>query len=349
MTREKVLMLLGSVCLALMLVVPIVASCAGPAPTPTSTLTPAIEWTFAAWQPLTHWSHVELYRPFWDEVEAATEGRLVVHMRDKAELGYKGPEYLRVLKAGTVDAAEVFFPGLAGDMPVLDIYGLPCTLGTQEDVIKACHALHPLIEEEMLKTFNTFPLFYGMVDEQVITTTKPVRKLEDFKGLKMRAFGITLCELFDALGSSTVVLPTTDLYSAFQRGTIEGTYFGGYMVIALHLYEVCKYSIYGSNIGFAPTSLLISKKSWDKLPEDIQDIIRGIAPKYEAAYTQLSIEKTSSVQEDLKGYGVEIVNLTPEEIAKLYEIGDDIGRKWSDEGGALEKEAYNILVESKGG
>ena len=60
---------------------------------------------------------------------------------------------------------------------------------------------------------------------EVFTAKKPIVKLEDFKGLKIRTSGAAMSNVIKALGAVPVQIPTPDISIAMQRGTVDGTTF----------------------------------------------------------------------------------------------------------------------------
>ncbi|MDP6179265.1 MAG: TRAP transporter substrate-binding protein DctP [Desulfatiglandales bacterium] len=105
-------------------------------------------------------------------------------------------------------------------------------------------------------------------------TNKPVKKLADFKGLKIRVFPAFI-PLMKTLGAVPINLPMGDIYTAMERGTVDGfvmTHFG--FVTDFSWHEVTKYVIdYDLYQGTA--YILANPKKWNKIPADVREQIKA--------------------------------------------------------------------------
>jgi TRAP-type C4-dicarboxylate transport system substrate-binding protein len=102
---------------------------------------------------------------------------------------------------------------------------------------------------------------------------RPIRKLEDFKGLKIRHPGGMLGELFlRGLGASAVVIPGTEVPVALQTGVVDGL-----TTVPLHYHDARWHTKYASIPYWCTYSLpfLANLKWWNSLPADIKDIIEN--------------------------------------------------------------------------
>jgi len=140
----------------------------------------------------------------------------------------------------------------------------------------------------------------------LVNTKKPVEKLEDLKGLKLRGTG-TSAKVAAALGATPVPMPQTDTYDALQKGVVDGV---------LSPIEVLKGWKFGEvtaattqNFGSSYSLLFfvaMNKKKWDSLPKDVQETIEKINQEW--------IEKTAKLWVDLDEEGAKFA------IAKGHKI-----------------------------
>lgn len=149
-----------------------------------------------------------------------------------------------------------------------------------------------------------------------VITKKPVRKLEDLKGLKLRSNGGTCSEVLEALGAVPVMLPNAETYTALQSGVIDGAMTCSGPAQAMKLGENAKYltklGIQHMGIPYA-----MNKKLFDRLsPEDkkfFYNKLRQISQIAAQAYDPEDVEAEKQMREA----GVEIINLPPEEIERF--------------------------------
>ncbi|MEW6664038.1 MAG: TRAP transporter substrate-binding protein DctP [Thermodesulfobacteriota bacterium] len=147
-----------------------------------------------------------------------------------------------------------------------------------------------------------------------LLTHKPVRTLEDLKGLLIYAPSPNVAALVKALGTSTVFVPTGEVYGALERGTFQGALSLQELYLALKLYEKSKYLVdYTFNGGMMP--FFVSLKAWNKLSKDTQKVMLDAAKQVqtEGFGTQVTFERGLE-----KGLAekLEIIALAPEERAR---------------------------------
>jgi TRAP-type C4-dicarboxylate transport system substrate-binding protein len=147
-------------------------------------------------------------------------------------------------------------------------------------------------------------------------STKPIRRLEDLKGLKIRALG-GVVPVFKALGATPVAIPLPEVYEALQRGTIDG--FTGvpyHLVAAFKFYEVTKYIL---NIGagiYTAGSLYMNLDVWNKLPDDIKTIITRLIDEMPEVFAKICGEQWKKTTDTLLAAKAEVYSLPPEEMLR---------------------------------
>lgn len=106
-----------------------------------------------------------------------------------------------------------------------------------------------------------------------MNNVRPITKLDDFKGLKIRTMEVPLHkDGYRALGASLVPLPFGEIYTALQTGVVDGNENGPATLEAMKFYEVQKYVTYlpvVSNGGV----FLMSLKTFNKLSPEHQKVI----------------------------------------------------------------------------
>jgi len=334
MTRKKLLMLLGSVCLALMLAVPLVVSCAGPAPSPTPspsplpspppspspTLAPSpaeevFEWRFQSIVPLGGMWQAD---HFAENLNRMSNGRLVIETFAYGELLPTEEAHIAVQKgvlemtrscgaycSEMVDIANIEF-GLprAWDNP-LDLWTLFIRLGLL-DMVREAYA-----EQDLY--------YLGVKAEPpyALISAKPISNLEELRKLKLRAYGITATYL-ESVGARTVYIPVSEVYTAFATGTIDACVYGGATdYLDLSMGEVAKYYVYEPYVLNPNTNnYLINMDAWNSLPDDLKAIFE-IAAWEQTLWcsTRSNLEEYTGIEE----MGLEGVYWPAEDIKEFTE------------------------------
>ena len=103
---------------------------------------------------------------------------------------------------------------------------------------------------------------------------KEINSLEDLKGLKMRIPGFA-GEVLAKLGASPTNIPPGELYTALERRTIDALeWVGPSLDLRMGFHKIAPYYYTGWHEPATELQFMINKRSWDRLPEDLQEILR---------------------------------------------------------------------------
>lgn len=208
-------------------------------------------------------------------VEERTEGRVKIEHYPAGQL-YVDKDLVDVFPQGGVEMANInygMWTGLVPEFGLLDILGLYSSpehsYRVQDDP-----EVNKIIGKKLAEKGNAVILAWPGMESRGPLIVKPVKKLEDLKGLKVRAFSENATNWLKALGASPVLISSGEVYQALQRKTIDGVFSGGTSYIERKYIEVAKYPIGNAFTPlYGPFALVINKNVWDKLPKDIQEIM----------------------------------------------------------------------------
>ncbi|NYT25144.1 TRAP transporter substrate-binding protein DctP [Alcaligenaceae bacterium] len=148
-------------------------------------------------------------------------------------------------------------------------------------------------------------------------STKPIRRLTDFQGLKIRSGGVG-GELWKEFGASIVTLPGEELYTGLATGVLDGANWGSpYGNIATKLQEVAKFYTGPSILTSDAEDLFINKANYDKMPRDVQMALEVSARSFALERYAYSKGKSAEAFGQLRDAGVEIIVLPPEDIQTM--------------------------------
>ena len=169
---------------------------------------------------------------------------------------------------------------------------------------------------------------------------RPIMQVSDLQGLKIRE---PQTEFFtavaQALGSNVTAMAFSDVYSAFQRGTIDGQHNPPANIYNYNLHEVQKYlSVTRHMTG--PDPLLVSKEWYDSLPADLQQLFDEVAVE-----TLILSDKLARAAEDellvKLGEFMEVNEVTPEGLATFQEAVQPVYQSYLDDG-SFTPEEYEV-------
>ena len=150
---------------------------------------------------------------------------------------------------------------------------------------------------------------------------KPIKSLEDLKGLKMRIPGLG-GKVIAKAGVNPVLLAGGEIYTALERGTIDATeWVGPYHDLRLGLYRAAKYYYYPGWHEPGPTlELTINKKAWDQLPKQLQLIVENAAAASNLwMLSEFEARNLDALQTLKNKYHVE-VNEFPDDVIKKLKV-----------------------------
>ena len=175
---------------------------------------------------------------------------------------------------------------------------------------------------ELYAPHDVIPFVAGVIPpESFGWSHKPIRSLEDFEGLKFRTIGIW-AEILKDMGVSIVTLPGGEVYPALEKNIIDATEYSTPCVDSmLGFHEICKYMIVpGVHSPGTCIENIVNKDSWEKLPDDLKAIFEAdtkeLALRVITNWPNLDIEALHNFED----YGVEIIVLDKEVIAKVKEL-----------------------------
>jgi TRAP-type C4-dicarboxylate transport system substrate-binding protein len=174
----------------------------------------------------------------------------------------------------------------------------------------------------------------------------PIRKLEDIKGVPLRASGGAV-EILKSWGANPVGMPMPETPAALQKGVVKGLFTSLEVMKDFKFAESCKY-ITMTNAPVYPFAVVMNMDSWNKLPEDVKKIFDDMRlEQCEWTGTYMDNHVVESVEWSKKEQGVEVITLSAEEKAKWDALLEPITQKWVNDNKAKGLPAEQIIADIK--
>jgi len=150
-------------------------------------------------------------------------------------------------------------------------------------------------------------------------TTFPINKVEDLKGKKIRTTGDVMVEFLKQVGATPVSLPSVDVYTGLQRGTIDGVTLGYYLLKAYKWAEVTDYISLPETGSALALNILMNLEAYNKLPDDLKKIVDDTAKEVATQHYPYAIKGLSYavVNWARDVHGLKVITLPDEEVAKI--------------------------------
>jgi len=265
-----------------------------------------------------------------EEIQKRTKGRVTL------EVAYGGvmapaPEHYHLAVKGLADISHVGLPYTPGRFPMAEVIEMP--IGRTSEATYS-RALWELYKKGYFDTdFKEVKILYlaavGPYDYHM--GKKPVRTLADVKDLKIRASGKVHTEVVKALGSVPVGMPAPEIYSALDKGVIDGAFVPWSFMKTFRTDPVTKY-VNEMGVGGFGHALVMSKTCYGKLPPDIRKIVDDICEKGAMVAGETFAACAKEAREVLfKG---EIIPFPAADVPKVDAALTPIWKKWLAEGEA---------------
>ena len=285
----------------------------------------AEELKLADFQPPTHFVVDNVYTPFAEAVAAGTNNDVTVKLYMGGELG-PGPadQYSRVVD-GLADIAFGLPGYTASTFPKTLLTELPGVIDAQTGTEKIVANTDKLADEYkrvvLLGLWNNAP-------NLLLMGSKPVRTLEDLKGMKIRVPSRNAGLVVEAWGGSPVSMPAPEIYNAIQTGVLDGAMIDATALSAFKLGEVTGSITQGMETSISDFFLIMNRDSFNDLTEEQQQVVldagKQAALNGSAAWNGVA---ATALEAFAATEGKEVITLSPEEAAKFNEASAPVVAK----------------------
>lgn len=250
------------------------------------------------------------------KLETATNGRLSVQMYPSMQLGGE-KEFIEQCQVGALQIARISLGPIGPLVPEMNVFMLPFVFTSVEHERKVVDG--PL-GQEMIDKLNNHPTA-GLIGlawmdsgvRNVYNAKKPIAKVEDLKGLKIRMMGNPMfIDTMNALGGNGVGLGMDQLANALQTGVVDGAENNEPTFASEQHYRYAKYYSYTGHL-IIPEILVFSKKSWLALSKEDQDLVRKLGREAQMEERQLWIEREQQAIAKMKENGTVFTQVSAED------------------------------------
>src|SRR6185295_12499727 len=243
-----------------------------------------------------------------EQIESRTKGRVKLEIVSVPELGLSGFELVRVMQAGLVDIGDVLPTYVAGDIPVIEGADLLGIFGDYDAAVKGHRAWETVLREKYSDRLGAVVLGSWPWAQQLLYSNRPVTSLADVKGMKIRVFSPAMAQFVRALGGEPVSLAYAEVYTALERKTVDGAITCSRCGWDTKWYEVTKHLV-DLHMGTAVSTLfVVSKKTWERLPPDIRQVLEQVGNEFTERGWRLSKEwATDGIEKNTKQGGMQYV------------------------------------------
>ena len=187
------------------------------------------------------------------------------------------------------------------------------------------------LARELYARYNVYfvgGVWYGM---ESLVSKKPIRKLADFNGVKIRAPQGLGQDIFLRLGAAPVNLPGSEVYTALERGVVDASDWGTLsMNQDLGYHKLAPYPIYPGYHSMPMADFAVNINRWNTLPDDLKILVEDEVRQF----TDEMIERNRAADEKVLAQadelGFEAIDLPAGERRKFREIAREVWSEYAD-------------------
>src|SRR5438477_5258150 len=269
------------------------------------------------------------------KLEAATGGRLSIQMYASMQLGGE-KEAIEQAQVGALQLARVSVGALGPVVDDLNVFNLPFLFRSIDHMQKV---IDGPIGQELLDKVSNNPnsrlIGLAWMDagaRSVYDTKKPIKSIDDLKGLKVRVMGNPMfVDMMNALGGNGIAMGYDQVFSALQTGVIDGAENNPPSFVFDNHFTAAKYYSLTEHL-IIPEVLLFSKKAWGALSSDDQNLIKKFAREAQMEERELWNKYEQQAMEKAKAAGCQVIEISDKAPFQnaVKPVWDKYGPKYQD-------------------
>ncbi|MFC1829412.1 TRAP transporter substrate-binding protein [Thermodesulfobacteriota bacterium] len=286
-----------------------------------------IKLTFSIFFPPTH-GQTKAAMDWAKEIETRTGNKVKITVFPGGTLT-KAPQCYSGVVDGISDLGFSLFAYTRGRFPVMAAVDLPMGYPNGKVASRVAHEFAKAIKPKELNDVKV--LYLHAHGPGLLHTKKPVSKLEDLKGMKIRATGLS-SKVVEALGGVPVAMPQGGTYEALQKGVVEGTFGPMEVLKGWKQAEVIKYTAECYSVGYTTTFFIVMNlNKWNALPDDVKKVFEEVSEKYVDVHGEVWDATDKEGRKYTLSLGNEIIPVSDKESARWRKAVEPVIEKFAKE------------------
>ncbi|WP_404330119.1 TRAP transporter substrate-binding protein DctP [Mesobacillus maritimus] len=282
------------------------------------------------------------FKEYAEAVEEATDGKVQFEIFGNGALGGER-ELLEGVQLGTLDMSLITTGVVTNFVPEVAVIEFPFLFRDLDHTYKT---LDGEIGQELLDKMSESNLkgiaFWENGERYVANSQRPVKAVEDLKGLKMRTIeSELLLDMYSALGTNATPMAFPEVYNGLQQGVIDGSDFSTGVYYTTKVYEQSKH-FSEVPLYYASATLVINQELFDSMPEDVQKVIVDLGKEYAAKQRQINQDLMEEYKQNLVADGVEIIPAEEIDIDGFRQAVESVYEKHADSYGDYIERIQNV-------
>ncbi|MFC5591367.1 TRAP transporter substrate-binding protein [Sporosarcina soli] len=263
------------------------------------------------------------YEKFKEVAERESNGQIEVQIYSNGTLTPSEDIEYEMLQTGVLNVVTNagFIVGANAQIPAFNIFDVPFLFENEEEMYELIDGEYgELLKKSLEEKSNAYYLgTFSIGSFAIANNKKSVRTPADLKGLKIRSTTTPLqASTIAAMGANPTPISYGEIFTSLQQGTIDGVQTTTPLIFADKFYEVSNHLTLTRHFPL-PHILMVNKTFYDSLTDELKAAVDKAAEEQVQYARQLATEAEKNAIEKMKADGVDVVELTPEELELFKE------------------------------
>lgn len=286
-------------------------------------------------------------KTFIETAQRDPANKLTIQLYPGEQAG-KATQMFDLVRSGAVDIGQVSSSLLSSDkVPLLGILEAPGLANNTCSVVKAMFELASpggsIYEAELKAAGIRIVAVMPYPPYGPAASRSPINKIEDLKGMKMRNAGGLMELTVGKLGGAPVKMPSTEVFQALQRGTIDTVLFSFLSVKEYNLPSIVGYGVTGFSFGTPGDVLIMSERRLQSLAQGQRDALLAAGRRASEHWCKFVDETEARYISEMKAAGMKVHTWTPAEVGRLKQLTADVAKDWAASLNARGKPGAKVL------
>ncbi|WP_439811519.1 TRAP transporter substrate-binding protein [Bordetella bronchiseptica] len=290
-----------------------------------------VELTLSSWLPPTHAVVADFLMPWGEEIRKATDGRVTLRLLPKAVTNPAG--HFDAVRDGLVDMTFVSHAYYPGRFQLTKFAVLPFSGDTATSRSIAAWDTYEkyLLKADEHKGVRLLGI-YAHGPGIAFTTSKPVKQIDDFQGLKIRVGGGMAADVAKALGASPIAKPAPESYELLSTGVADGVFFPAESLVSFKLDSIIRHATEFPGGLYSDThAVIINRDAFARLSKQDQDTLVRLSGRHLAELAGRAWDKhDAAARKVLEGGEIELVKADDALVEAVRESTKGFEQAWLD-------------------
>lgn len=279
---------------------------------------------FSTWHVPVGYEVKTVWEPMLAELKKKSQDKITSTMFAGGALG-KGPEHYDIVAKGLSDMGYFTATWTPGRFPLTDVLSMAAWVDGKDVATDIGNAMYTRVLHKEFEGVKVVEL-NGCI-QAFLWTKRPVKSLDDVKGMKVRSPGGLQTNYIKSIGAEPIFMPLGDVYMAMETGTIDGIVTCPPLILSFKLNEVAKHAVVAT-FGCVSEGVVMNKRSWDRIPDNLKPLVDEVCGNPFKTTGGLTRDVYKKMMKEVTDRNVNLFELPSQEAGRWYERFQEVTKTW---------------------